>query len=76
MVFLLTLLCHFLQHGRWSGIEWKIGEGRGNPSEEGLPLSPPKTFDFIESLMPTLRVAGMGRAVALRVENDAEEAVE
>ena len=37
---------------------------------------PSKTFVFIESLMPTLRVAGMDRAVTLRVENDAEEAVE
>jgi hypothetical protein len=31
---------------------------------------------FIEFLMLALRVAGMGRAVALRVENDAEEAAE
>ena len=24
MAFLLTLLCHFLQHGRWSGTGWMI----------------------------------------------------
>ena len=46
------------------------------PSPSQTLTHSPKFFVFIESLMPTLRVAGMGRAVALRVENDAEEAAE
>ena len=60
-----------------------MGRGRRSLSSERFSspspnptLSSSKTFVFIESLMLALRVAGMGRAVALRVENDAEEAAE
>ena len=35
-----------------------IGEGKGNLSGDGLPLSPPKTFDLIESLLTGLPVIG------------------
>ena len=48
----------------------KIGEGRGNPSEEGLPLSPPKTFDFIESLMAIasgLKIMPIGEKKSIRM---------
>ena len=57
--------------GRGKGPFWKRGPSPSQPLTHT-----PKFFVFIEFLMLALRVAGMGRAVALRVENDAEEAAE